>query len=85
MGAIPEMLEEENGKRYGILVPPKNIERLREGIEKMLCDVDLKEEVRQNVQQRVNERYNIEAVWKQLIKIWETSLKINSHETFKKH
>lgn len=85
VGAIPEMLEEENGKRYGILVPPKNIERLREGIEKMLCDVDLKEEVRQNVQQRVNERYNIEAVWKQLIKIWETSLKINSHETFKKH
>lgn len=75
VGAIPEMLEEENGQRYGILVAPKNAEELRVGIEKMLNDEVLKEECRKNAQQRVNERYNIDAVWKQLVDIWKDVLK----------
>lgn len=70
VGAIPEMLEEENGKHYGVLVSPKNVEELKNGIETMLNNEILKEECRKNVQQRVNERYNIDAVWRQMLSIW---------------
>ena len=74
VGAIPEMLEEENGKQYGILVSPQNVQELKEGIEKMLNNETLKQECRKNVQQRVNERYNIDTVWKQMSKIWEETI-----------
>lgn len=75
VGAIPEMLEEENGKQYGILVPPQNVEKLKEGIEALLNDEMLKTECRKNVAQRVNERYNIDAVWKQMVAIWRNTIK----------
>lgn len=79
VGAIPEMLEEEDGKRYGILVEPKKAHELKEGIEAMLNDETLKAECRKNVQQRVNERYNIDAVWSQMLTIWrETAQKTYS-------
>lgn len=75
VGAIPEMLKEEYGKRYGVLVAPKSASELKEGIERMLTDKQLKEECRKNVQQRVNERYNIDAVWKQMLSIWRSTIK----------
>ncbi len=75
VGAIPEMLEEENGKHYGILVAPKSVNELKDGIEKMLHDENFKEECRKNVQYRVNERYNIDAVWNQMVTIWTNTIK----------
>ena len=74
VGAIPEMLEEENGKQYGILVAPQNTQALKDGIEAMLNDELLKTECRKNVVQRVNERYNIDAVWHQIIAIWSDTI-----------
>ena len=70
VGAIPEMLEEEDGKHYGIMVEPRNVEQLKDAIERMLSDADFKRECRANVQQRVNERYNIDSVWRQMVDIW---------------
>ena len=70
VGAIPEMLEEENGKHYGIMVEPRNVGQLIGGIEKMLSDVDFKNACRVNAQHRVNERYNIDSVWQQMLDIW---------------
>lgn len=70
VGAIPEMLEEEDGKHYGIMVEPRNVEQLKGAIERMLSDADFKNECRANVQQRVNERYNIDSVWRQMVDIW---------------
>ena len=75
VGAIPEMLEEENGKQYGVLVAPRNVDELKDGIERMLDNAALKLECRRNVQLRVNERYNINAVWKQMITIWKETIK----------
>lgn len=74
VGAIPEMLEEEDGKHYGIMVEPRNVEQLEEGIEKMLSDADFKNECRANVQQRVNERYNMDSVWRQMVNIWSETI-----------
>lgn len=70
VGAIPEMLEEEDGKHYGLMVEPRNVEQLKSAIEKMLSDTDFKNECRANVQQRVIERYNIDSVWRQMEGIW---------------
>lgn len=75
VGAIPEMLEDEEGKHYGIMVEPCNVEQLKAGIEKMLSDVDFKNECRANVQQRVIERYNIDSVWQQMVRIWTETVK----------
>ena len=75
VGAIPEMLEKEDGKNYGILVAPKDVNELKDGIREMIDNENLKQECRRNVQQRVNERYNIDSVWKQMLEIWKRTIK----------
>lgn len=74
VGAIPEMLEEEDGKRYGIMVEPRNVNQLKSAIEKMLSDEEFKAQCRINVQQRVNERYNIESVWHKMVEMWHRTI-----------
>lgn len=75
VGAIPEMLEEEDGKHFGLMVDPRNVEQLKNAIEKMLTDSDFKNECRINAQQRVNERYNIDSIWRQIVNIWSETVK----------
>lgn len=74
VGAIPEMLEEESGNCYGMMVEPQKTLQLKVAIEKMLADENLKERCRHNVERRVKERYNIASVWKQMINIWQETL-----------
>ena len=74
VGAIPEMLEEEDGKHYGIMVEPRNVNQLKSAIEKMLSDEEFKAQCRINVQQRVNERYNIESVWHKMVEMWHRTI-----------
>ena len=74
VGAIPEMLAEKDGRRYGILVEPRNVQQLRDAIREMLGNEQLKTECRMNVRERVNERYNIQSVWNRLIGIWKSCL-----------
>lgn len=71
VGAIPEMLEEENGKRYGVVIEPRNIQQLKSAIEMLLYDSDLKQECGSNAKVRVVERYSIEKVCNQLNEIWK--------------
>ena len=70
VGAIPEMLGEEDGKSYGLMVEPRNVEQLKNAIEKMLSDELFKTACRINAQQRVNERYNMSSVWQQMVQVW---------------
>lgn len=74
VGAIPEILEEQNGRLYGIMVEPQNVDQLQNAIEKMLSDTQLKDECRVNVQHRVSNRYNIDSIWRQLVGIWEETV-----------
>jgi glycosyltransferase involved in cell wall biosynthesis len=70
VGAIPEMLGEENGRQYGLLVPPQDSEKLRQAIVRLLSDKVLRTECRKNARQRVNERYNMDSVWSRMTGIW---------------
>ena len=72
VGAIPQMLEDDEKGRYGILVEPRNVKQLHDAIEHLLNDEPLKDELRRNVQRRVNERYNIDVVWSKMLQIWKS-------------
>lgn len=71
VGAIPEMLEEEEGKSFGIMVEPKDVQTLRQSIERMLEDESFKQNCRKNVKIRVKERYSMSKVWENLNEIWK--------------
>ena len=73
VGAIPQMLEDDKNGKYGVLVEPQNVQQLHDAIEHLLNDEHLKQEMRQNVQRRVNERYNIDVIWNKMLQIWEES------------
>ena len=72
VGAIPEMLEEDGNQHYGILVEPQNARQLHNAIVKMLENESFKNECRENVKQRVSERYNMPIIWKSIVDIWNT-------------
>ena len=70
VGAIPEMLDIQNGFNNGVCVKPKDVESLREAIVKMLDDREYAIRCGKNAQQRVNSLYSMDKVWKQLEAMW---------------
>lgn len=75
VGAIPEMLDIENGFNYGICIEPKNVESLRLAIQKMLDSPDYALSCGQNAKKRVFEQYSMSTIWTQMISIWENTSK----------
>ena len=73
VGAIPEMLQAEGDKKFGVLIDPQNTGQLQNAIANLLKDNVLKEQCKENVKQRVIERYNIDKIWTQLTHIWEST------------
>lgn len=70
VGAIPEMLDIENGNNNGICIEPKNVSQLKEAILKMLDDREFALQCGLNAKKRVNELYSMPKIWKQLEDIW---------------
>lgn len=70
VGAIPEMLKEDDSGKYGILIEPANTKELESAIKTMLGDENLKNQCRQNAQRRVLERYSMPTVWNKIRDIW---------------
>lgn len=71
VGAIPEMLEEENGKHFGSMVAPRDVQQLNEAILVMLDNNAYKVECGNNARKRVNERYTMTKVWDSMSSIWK--------------
>jgi glycosyltransferase involved in cell wall biosynthesis len=71
VGSIPEMLDIANGENHGICIEPKNMEQLREAIQKMLNDRKYALKCGLNAQKRVNEIYSMPIVWNELQNIWK--------------
>lgn len=72
VGAIPEMLDVQNGEKYGICVAPQNVEELKSAISRMLTDTDYARICGENAQKRVKEMYSMPVVWERMCEIWET-------------
>ncbi len=70
VGAIPEMLDIEHGDKFGLCVPPQNVEELSFAIQRMLSDKTYAETCGLNARKRVNDLYSMDVVWKQLESIW---------------
>lgn len=74
VGAIPEMLGEEKGKKCGSLVSPRDVIGLCSAVKSLLYDDTVKTEFRLNATNRVNEKYNMLSIWRQLCLIWTNVL-----------
>ena len=74
VGAIPEMLDIENGENYGLCVEPKNVEQLKNAILRMLNDRDFAKQCGLNAKKRVNELYSMPIVWNQMVQIWRSTI-----------
>lgn len=72
VGAIPQMLNEDECGKYGVLVEAQNAQQLHNAIINTLGNEKLKSELRNNVKRRVNERYNMKIIWNKLLTIWES-------------
>lgn len=70
VGAIPEMLDINNGSQMGICVKPKQVEELRDAIVKMLDDKEYAFACGINAQRRVNNIYSMPKIWAQMKSIW---------------
>lgn len=70
VGAIPQMLDIDSSAPCGICVPSKDIDSLRDAINKLLADENQRNFLALNAQRRVNQQYSITSVWNQLLKIW---------------
>lgn len=70
VGAIPEMLDIQNGENYGICVTPQNVEELKSAISRMLTDTDYAKSCGTNAQKRVKEMYSMPVVWERMCEIW---------------
>lgn len=70
VGAIPEMLDIENERVYGIVVKPKQVLELRNSIIWVLNNEKLAIDMGKRAQERVNELYSMPKVWQQMTNIW---------------
>lgn len=70
-GAIPEMLDAENGYKNGICVKACDVEGLKNAICRMLDDREYALQCGVNSQKRVNELYSMPKVWIQLVRMWK--------------
>ena len=71
VGAIPEMLDIEDGQYYGICVKPKDVKELRKAVFKMLDDRRYAENCGNNARKRVNDLYSMPKVWARMVEIWK--------------
>ncbi len=71
VGAIPEMLGEEDGKSFGLMVKPKDSDQLKDAINIMLNNETFKKACGDNARIRVHERYSMSKVWERLTEIWK--------------
>lgn len=71
VGAVSEMIGEENGFKCGLLIPPGNVDDLKNAILQFLNNEQLKYDCRVNAVLRVTKRYGIEQVWDDLESFWQ--------------
>lgn len=69
VGAIPEMLNVSNNP-CGIVVPPQDMNAIKNGIEQILKNKELGLELGLKAGKRVRDMYTTDKVWEKLAEIW---------------
>ncbi|MCQ2136839.1 MAG: glycosyltransferase family 4 protein [Bacteroidales bacterium] len=72
VGAIPQMLEEQDGESFGKVIPAKDENALKQALESFLNDKALAKECGKNARKRVVERYKLDKIAEGLHDIWQT-------------
>ncbi len=72
VGAIPEMLAEDENNSAGLLIPPQNVQLLKTALVKMLKEPDYRIVCGRNARSRAIELYNMNSVWIQLVDVWKS-------------
>lgn len=72
VGAIPEMLDENGVDRCGIIIPPRNVEKLKDAIITLFENDELKQLYRNKAKQRVCNLYTMDVVWAKMVEIWKS-------------
>ncbi len=70
VGAIPEMLKDEDGQKCGLTIAPKNVQALKDAINYFFDNPDFKQECSRRAKMRVNKMYNMQNIWSQLVQVW---------------
>lgn len=70
VGAIPEMLGNDTENKCGLVIPPKNLQAIKNAILTLLSDENLTKEIANNAVLKVNSEYTPEKVFKHLCDIW---------------
>ncbi|MBR4065389.1 MAG: glycosyltransferase family 4 protein [Bacteroidaceae bacterium] len=73
VGAIPEMLECENGEKAGILIPVRDAEALRDAVCGLIDNSQLKSELVHRAYDKVKSVFSISVVWKKLVETWNNA------------
>ena len=71
VGAIPEMLD-TNGIPCGICYHSHSESEIKDALEKLLSNSELKSRLAQNARNRLENSYTISIVWQQLVNIWKS-------------
>lgn len=73
VGAIPEMLDINEGYNYGICTEPQNANLFYDALNEMYRDSAYANRCANRAEQRVNKLYAVPVVWEQLVKIWRSA------------
>lgn len=76
VGAIPEMLNINSDSPAGLCIPSKDIEALKDSIEKILSNDELGNQFGQNGMIRVLEKFTIDKIFEEYQIVWQTVAKI---------
>lgn len=72
VGAIPEMLAVDTDKPCGIVVQSKNVEQLRDAMQRLLNNEEEALQLSKRASERVREEYSIDKVWDLLLDLWKS-------------
>ena len=67
VGAIADILSGE----CGIVIPPQNVLALQNGMEKLICDVNMRDQMAKRGKEKALSHYISDMVFREYIKIWE--------------
>ena len=70
VGAIPDMLQFDSSQACGACVDVKDVQGLKNTIERQLNNYDSALLMAEKAKQRVIDNYSMPSVWKQLVSIW---------------